>query len=1105
MRFDVLSTGDIRCIYSGDILLNSLLCGQGDAMPGNLFLRIHQKGSIAAYPLLGKAACEPLEIHSSQEKMTCHGQISKESIEYVVRLRLKDHFCFWDVEITNQGAPKEVDILYGQDVGLGTSAHILSNEAYNAQYIDNSVFETEQGFVLCFRQNQKQPTGHPFLQVGGLRKTVGYSTDGYQFFGLKYKNTQEIAALSAPSLENCVYQYEFTYAALQSEKAMLKETATFSFYLAYLPDLHTAVERPIPFSQVQKAYAGLRQDTDTKPLLSSVEGASFWQAVGSAFSSLPVSEKELLTLYPERRLEERENGELLSFFTPTSAHVVLREKEIRCERPHGNIIRTGALDAPPSTVLASSQYMFGVFGAQIVFGNTKYNTLTTVLRNGLNVMKASGLRLYLKMEGQFRLLCMPAAYEMGLNYGKWLYRLPEDWLEVRAYTSPHHPTLQYEVISHQGAAYEVAAFWQVLGSSTDGSPSLGIAKSENRVVISRSPNDMACERRKGLAFTISATKPFAFETLPEPMPGAEEKGSAQEQTFEMHFQPESHLHFAVVAYDAQSAEPTPVYDFEKAACDYLAAAKASLHHFHLSLESGSEQAKHQVEKLNDTVLWYSHNAGIHYATPHGLEQFGGAAWGSRDVCQGPTELFLALENHKPIQDILYRLYAHQYENGNWPQWFMFDEYGFEQQKESHGDIVVWPLMALTEYLSATGDTAILEHPLSYTQKESCLPTSSTETLFKHVKRQLAYIKAHFVSGTHLSEYGNGDWDDTLCPADSGMRKKMISAWTVALTYQAFKGFSSVLHGIDPSLAAELEAMAESIRKDFNEKLIRDGVLAGFLLKEGETEQCILHPSDVQTGMQYRLVPMTRAVIGSLFTPEQARAHAKMIEKELLFPDGVRLMNHTRAYHGGVSQIFQRAETAANFGREIGLMYAHAHVRYIEAMATADDREKAWDSLFTINPILPRDKVPNAALRQSNCYSSSSDGDFKTRYEAMERFEELRKGTVQVKGGWRIYSSGSGIYIGQLVRGILGIRRVGDAVHLSPTLPKALDGLSLTFAIGGKPVEVRYHYGAKSMHVLVDGIKIGAEEHTSVYGKKRLILPVSAIQIGSILDIWMEER
>ena len=39
------------------------------------------------------------------------------------------------------------------------------------------------------------------------------------------------------------------------------------------------------------------------------------------------------------------------------------------------------------------------------------------------------------------------------------------------------------------------------------------------------------------------------------------------------------------------------------------------------------------------------------------------------------------------------------------------------------------------------------------------------------------------------------------------------------------------------------------------------------------------------------------------------------------------MDRPLAYHGGPETIFRRAESAAFFGREIGLMYVHSHLRY----------------------------------------------------------------------------------------------------------------------------------------------------------------------------------
>ena len=48
----------------------------------------------------------------------------------------------------------------------------------------------------------------------------------------------------------------------------------------------------------------------------------------------------------ERRHEEREDGQLLSFFVDGERHIVLRAKELRVQRPHGALLRTGAALTP---------------------------------------------------------------------------------------------------------------------------------------------------------------------------------------------------------------------------------------------------------------------------------------------------------------------------------------------------------------------------------------------------------------------------------------------------------------------------------------------------------------------------------------------------------------------------------------------------------------------------------------------------------------------------------------------------------------------------------------------------------------------------------------
>ncbi len=278
----------------------------------------------------------------------------------------------------------------------------------------------------------------------------------------------------------------------------------------------------------------------------------------------------------------------------------------------------------------------------------------------------------------------------------------------------------------------------------------------------------------------------------------------------------------------------------------------------------------------------------------------------------------------------------------------------------------------------------------------------------------------------------------------------MSSWTVSLVYHAFRLWHDVcLRGGETARAEALAPILDKIRDDFRRLLIIDEQVCGFALQEGDQLRPLLHPADTVTGIRHRLLPMTRSILAELFSPDEARRHNELIHRHLLFPDGVRLMSSPVPYRGGVETIFKRAESAANFGREIGLQYVHAHLRYAEAMAKLGDGESLWRALQVVNPVQLDALLTNAAPRQSNTYFSSSDGDFPDRYEAASQFNQLRDGTVSVKGGWRIYSSGPGLYLHKVVACLLGWRESFGEIVLDPVLPAALDGLTARFTRAGK--------------------------------------------------------
>ncbi len=167
------------------------------------------------------------------------------------------------------------------------------------------------------------------------------------------------------------------------------------------------------------------------------------------------------------------------------------------------------------------------------------------------------------------------------------------------------------------------------------------------------------------------------------------------------------------------------------------------------------------------------------------------------------------------------------------------------------------------------------------------------------------------------------------------------------------------------------------------------------------------------------------------------------------------MNRPLKYKGGIQTLFQRAESSTFFGREIGLMYVHEHIRYAESLARTGRAEAFLKALRQANPVAYRDIVPCGDIRQSNCYYSSSDVTFKNRYEADERYDEIKTGKITLKGGWRVYSSGPGIYICLIISRLLGLRNEFRNIVLDPVMPHSFDGLVASIDFMGYPVTFKY--------------------------------------------------
>ena len=962
LAIELLDNGSLFAIRHGDLLINQVLGSPIEGGIGNLYVRRRTRDGISSSPLIGPASRSRFQ--ASGGGAAWEG--AADGLEYACTLRLASNqpTWFWTTRLANTtGRRLSLDVVLAQDLGIADEAAVRSNELYTSQYIDHTILEDEDlGFLICSRQNLPQAGRFPWLMHGCLDGAVGFLTDGFQLYGLPYKASNVPAALGRPTLPNRNYQHEFALPTLQSRRLSLPPRAVgeITFFAAFEPD-HPAASGAADAGRARaaaEAHRGLRR--------APIVGGPRPRAAGLfdspvLFESQDLGPPDLDRLFgTARRHEERRDGTLLSFFHGRQQHVVLKAKELVQERPTGHIMRSGRELLPSDDTLSVTAWMFGVFGSQLTIGNTSFNKLLSVCRNPLNVLKASGQRMFIRTARGWELLAMPSAFEMGPNDARWIYHDDRHTLSIRVTTSLDAPASRLNVeVEHGGAIELLICHDVVLGTNEhDAAGRIVVDAAAGRVELRPGPEAPLSRRYPDATFFIVSPDAGQIEAIGGDgllfADGADRGGAS----VVVKTAPVTGFSLVLTGsvLDARRArelanafgrrpesrrlDPDPGLETSPADSWSGLGRRATL-------GGATGRCRDDLARLDDVLPWYVHDAMIHCTTPHGLEQYSGAAWAVRDVCQGPAELLVATGNLRPLREVLRIVYERQdRQSGDWPQWFMFDRFRDVQAADSHGDIIHWPIKALCDYVEATGDLSILDDQVAYTDRQTKAVTAGTETIFDHVERQIARIERDCIEGTALVVFAGGDWEDTLQPADPAMARRLVSAWTVELAYQTLGRYGTVCERAGRNAMADrLRDLCARMRSDFNRYLVPDGVVAGLAHFGSEGIEYFLHPRDRKTGVAYRLLPMTRGMISGMFSLEQAGRHLALIERHLSFPDGVRLMNRPMAYRGGTSRYFRRAETAASFGREIGLQYVHAHIRYIEAMARMGRPERGVPGAF----------------------------------------------------------------------------------------------------------------------------------------------------------------
>lgn len=1051
LEFEFHSNGGIKRISS-----NNIRIGLRDANPFSIFgtsIFLRERSEPKKYIMLigtGSNSVFAFENNCFFAKGKWIG------IDYLVSLQLHNNESnwLWSIELTNSNSsPTQYDIILVQDVGLKQISNGPINEYYVSQYIERLILNDPQfGAVVCCRQNMRESNGNPWLIAACRTGAASATTDGLNIFGSAYRKTKVPIALEFNSLPGeCAA--ESSVIAIQSKPFSFNTSNNkqiISFGFKFMAD-HPAATSYDDLAIIPELF----EQFDFKyPTTSKwVKGNQNLFSSSEFFPSQDLNETEINQIYGgEKRFPEFNNGKLLSFFFGKNRHVVLGEKDVLTYRPHGHIIQSNINLKQDDKIVSLTTWSFGVFNSHLKQGNTNFNTLLSINTSQFNLLPETGQRIFLELNNRYYLLGVPSAYEMGLNYARWIYKLDSNIFQVTTWASPNKPIVNFDfkVISGQPINIIITNNldelngWQIKSLSNPNgltfipSPeslfSKNYPKAQYRLVINKS-DSANIKFDTGKCIDIESSYASSFVVI---------KSDATKQVS---------LSFICELEDAYnwSNITDPEKEFQSDINDALSFRKDS------GLEINLTGNSDKIKIINEIIPWFESNALIHYLTPYGLEQFGGAAWGTRDVSQGPVEMLLSLGKYNEVKKILQTIFSNQNPDGWWPQWWMFDKYKNIRAHEAHGDIAYWCIIALSNYILNSGDVDILNSPLPY-YTENNGDSIEVTPLIEHVERLINRIVKSFIPGTALVPFGGGDWNDSLQPINSHIAQRLVSSWTIEMNYQAFKLFEKVYMLIGLTEKSNgLNEISNKIRADFNKHLVKDGIVAGYgHLENDNTFTLLLHPSENKTGVKYSILPMNRGILSGIFDSNQVFNHQKIIDKHLLGPDGARLMDKPLRYSGGLQKIFQRAESSTFFGREIGLMYTHEHIRYAETLAVTGKADEFIHALLQAIPICYSNIVKQGDIRQANCYYSSSDVLFKNRYEADKHYPEVIKGNFKLHGGWRIYSSGPGILIGIILGRLFGFRFSNEFVVIDPVLPKEFNGLKVNFSFNNIPINVAYH-------------------------------------------------